>query len=81
MLEVGRLDIQARVGEAGWVVGRVMEALLISSKAAFASPSDPATRANLAALAKVPHTPCPLHICPTVVVVVLLTLACTPGAC
>ncbi len=53
MLEVGRLDIQGRVGEVGWVVGRVMEGLLISSKTAFASPSDPATRANLAALAKV----------------------------
>lgn len=52
MLRMGNTQGQEQVGEAGWTIGRIMEALIISAKTAYSNPQDQAARSNLAALAR-----------------------------
>lgn len=40
MLQMDNADIQEAVGEVGWTIGRIMEALIISAKPAYTNPQD-----------------------------------------
>jgi hypothetical protein len=37
---MGNTQGQEQVGEAGWTIGRIMEALIISAKTAYSNPQD-----------------------------------------
>jgi hypothetical protein len=40
MLRMGNTQGQEQLGEAGWTIGRIMEALIISAKTAYSNPQD-----------------------------------------
>lgn len=53
MLHMGHSAYQEAVGEVGWTIGRIMEALIISAKAAYSNPQDQVLHSTQAILEQI----------------------------